>query len=76
MSNMAILVVEFSREEYKIQKVFGLKNSCSQMKLPNLEKRAVKKCQNLTFKVNPLNLPGFLKEEYKFRSTFVVIEIF
>ena len=34
---MAIPVVEFSREGYKIRKVFVLKINCSQMKLLNLE---------------------------------------
>ena len=34
---MAIPVVEFSREGYKIRKVFGLKINCSQMKLQNCD---------------------------------------
>ena len=35
---MAIMVVEFSREGYKIRKVFRLKSTaCSQMKLLNFE---------------------------------------
>jgi hypothetical protein len=34
---MAIMVVELSREGYKIRKVFGLQIKCSQMKLKNFE---------------------------------------
>ena len=36
MNTMAILVVEFSREGYKIREIFG-KIYCSQMKLLNFE---------------------------------------
>ena len=38
LKGMAIPVVEFSSEVYKIRKFFWLKINCSQMKLPNLEK--------------------------------------
>ena len=41
---MAIPVVEFSREGYKIKKVFWLKIKCSQMNLPNLENGVVASC--------------------------------
>ena len=34
---MAIPVVEFSKEGFKIRKIFWLKSNCSQMKLPNFE---------------------------------------
>ena len=37
VSTMAILVVEFSREGYKIRKNFWLKVNCSQMKLLKFE---------------------------------------
>ena len=37
VASMTIQVVEFSREGYKIRKVFWLKINCSQMKLSNLE---------------------------------------
>ena len=36
---MAIPVVEFSREEYKIRKVFGKKINSSKMKLLNFANR-------------------------------------
>ena len=34
---MAFPVVEFSRQGYKIRKIFGKKINCIQMKLPNFE---------------------------------------
>ena len=34
---MAIPVVEFSREGYKIRKVFGSKSTAVKMKLPNFD---------------------------------------
>ena len=60
---MAIPVVEFSREGYKIKKVFWLKIKCSQMNLPNLENGVVASC-------------FFFIEEYEVRSTLFVIDIF
>ena len=60
---MAIPVVEFSREGYKIKKVFWLKIKCSQMNLPNLENGVVA-------------IFFFFIEEYEVRSTLFVIDIF
>ena len=41
---MAVPVVEFSREGYKIRKVFWLKINCSQIKLPTFDNWS---CQTL-----------------------------
>ena len=66
---MTIPVVEFSREGYKIRKVFDLKS--------NVVKWNYQICQNLTFKVNFLMskiieifLIVFI-EKYKLRTTFL-----
>ena len=57
---MAIAVAEFLKEEYKIKKVFGLKINCRQMKSLNFAYwRGVKKCQNLTFRVNFLHQKSY-----------------
>ena len=44
---MAIPVVEFSRERYKIIKVFWLKINCSHMKLLNFENWSSGKLSNI-----------------------------
>ena len=55
--------MEFSREGYKIRKVFWLKIKFSQLNLPNLENGVVASY-------------FFFIEEYEVRSTFFVIDIF
>ena len=75
---MALWVVEFSNGGYK--------NQHTQRKWLNFEFwinewQAVKKCQNLTFKVKILKITWiflmlFFIEEYQFRSTFCVSDIF
>ena len=44
---MAIPIVEFSREGYKIRKVIWLKINCSEMKLANFENWSSGNCQKL-----------------------------
>ena len=85
MCNMAILVVEFSRERYKIRKFFWLKINCSQMKLPNLENWSIGKLTKSAkigrskwffYVKNHWNLSDFFIERYKFRSPFFDNDIF
>ena len=88
LSSMAIWVVEFSNGGYKIRKNLP-KNQHTQRKLLNVENwisreasKSAKSPNLLTFKVNFLvkNYPNhsqfFCIEEYQFRRTFFVIDIF
>jgi hypothetical protein len=79
---MAIQVVEFSNGVKKLEG-FLPKNQHTQRELLNFENwvngdvsKSVKKCQNLTFKIIRIFLIFFSIEEYQFRSTFFVIDIF
>ena len=82
--NMAIPIVEFSREGYKIKKVFDWKSTYRKeiIELCKLVEWVGVKCLNLTFKNNFLcqklseSFWFFFIEEYEFRSTFLITSIF
>ena len=65
---MAIPVVEFSRNVYKIRKVFWLKINCSQMKWPNFDNWKIASFQKLGIILgnNVLILKGQLISECLF----------
>ena len=82
IQGMAILVVEFSSEGYKIRKVFGWKSTVVKSNHWILWIGVMGRCQkgqNLTFKVNCYikshrHLSDFFFiEEYKFRRTFLLL---
>ena len=88
MMNIAIWVAEFSNGGYKIRR-FLPKNQHTQRKLLNFENwvngemsKSANSPNLLTFKVNFLcqklseSFSIFFVEEYQFRSTFFVIDIF
>ena len=83
---MAIPAVGFSREGYKIIKVFWLKINCSQIKSLNFvnwsygevaKSAEVGRSNSIFYIKNHSNLYDFFFiEEYEFRSIFFVIDIF
>ena len=83
---MAMKVVEFSREGYKIREIFGLKSMSSKENYHVLWIEIVASCQKVTksdfqsqfskSKIKRFFLILFHIWEYQFRSTFFVNDIF